>query len=171
MKPKIIANNALSQNLAGLLGYFDHLGDTRYLRQAIKDKVDEIKNKYDISITINTVMGWIEAREDNPCRSLKWPSLELLIPFTENLGINYMELFIPHNQQKNEYIKLSGLISEKRRLVESILRIPDDDIESINGIRSYISGIVGDKVKEIEKKSEKKQEEYKAIISLLEVLN
>ena len=171
MKSKIIAKNPLSQNLARLLGYFDHPGDTRYLRQAIKNKADEVKNKYGVDMTINTIMGWMEVREDNPYRALKWPSLELLIPFAENLGMNYMDLFIPYNQQNDDHIKLSGLIPKKRSLIESILRIPDDDIKSFEGIKDYLSAIIGDKVKEIEEKSEKKQEEYKAIISLLEAVN
>jgi hypothetical protein len=106
----------------------------------------------------------MEARPDDPARALKWPSLELLIPFSKALEINYKELFIPE-----DCIKIVDLIPVKKKLFEYLMRI--NDMEILGGIMDYIITVTDNKIKEVARDAQEKQTEYKYLLNLLEDSN
>lgn len=170
MRPETIANNALTKNIVRLLGYYDDSENIKCLRGKIQDTINKVKEVTGTNITFNAVLDWIEARKDDPRRSLKWPSLEKLIPFAQILGVDYRELFIPKTTQ-GEYIKITELSAHKKALIESILEIPNEDTESLQQIGRFVHSLMNQQIKKVQAENLKKEKQYQIILGLLEASN
>jgi len=161
MKKRIIASNPLSQNLAKYLKLNPE--DPREYLKTINSIAKEMTQR-GTKMTGTTIDNWIQAREDDLSRSKKWPSLELLIPVSKFLGINYRELFIPDN-----YLKYSDLVPSLRRIL--IEFIHDIDEKHLEGLREAMIGVTRIQIDKIEKEKQQESCKYKRLLNLLEVPN
>lgn len=158
MKNRVIANNPLSQNIARHLK-LDPNNPRDYLEKIndVAEKMTKAGTKID-GATIDT---WIQARDDDPTRSLKWPSLERLIPFSKVIGVNYQELFIP-----DTYLKFSTLSPLRKQIVAAVLRV---DESYLNYIKGSIAGLTRDEMEKVDKESQIKKSGFQEILTILEL--
>jgi hypothetical protein len=157
MKRRIIANNPLSQNLARHLDYDPK--EPKKILSKVKKVVMKMIYEEGVKITSTTILNWVDARDDDNTRSIKWPSLELLIPVSKILRVNYMDLFVP-----KEYIKLNDLPAGRRNLVEFMINIDDSHLSDL---RSAAIAITRQEIDRVDEEKKNKQIKYNKLLDML----
>jgi hypothetical protein len=157
MKNRVIADNPLSQNLAKLLGYDPQ--DPKKILNAVRKIVPKMIYEEGIKITSTTILNWVDARVGDSTRSIKWPSLELLIPVSKILGVNYMDLFVP-----KEYIKFNDLQPIRRGLVKFLMDVDDSYLDEL---RSAAIGVTRQEINRVDEDNKNKQLKHNRLLNIL----
>lgn len=135
LKKKNIAKNPLSENLARLLGYYDH--SPRGFREIIVSKSLEIEKVFPgETLSPTTILSWIEVDEEkcNPTRAKRMPGIDNLALLAKVLDINPWDLFIP-----DKCLNLDKIDSDRRSILEVVSKI---ERKHLKGVRAYLCAII-----------------------------
>jgi len=122
-----IAENTLSKNLANIFG---HKFNDSFKKEA-DQVIEKIKKKYSsdedsYKLSPETIKFWITADPQKNEVPFRYPTLAHLVKIADVLEIDLGDLFI----DKDKYLKISNLSLQKKRIIEKLLELQDEDLVS-----------------------------------------
>ncbi len=133
MKKKIIAKNPLSENLARVLGYYDH--SPKGFTEILVSKAMEITRRFpDKTLSSTTILSWMEASKDDPAKACRIPYLDNLAMLATVLNIDDpWDLFV-----SDKYLNLKKIELARRNIIEVIGKI---NPKHLLGVTAYLKTV------------------------------
>jgi len=115
----IIAKNPLSENIAKILNYKEGMLESE-LRKEAKIISDKIKDRFKKSVSPETITSWTLADRKDPVKGRIFIGFDRISMFSEIVGINYWELFIPSN-----FLNINNLSLKRKDTIEMVLAVDE----------------------------------------------